>query len=376
MLYIVHAQYKPNTAPANRALSFFRGFSELGVKAHVLYLFPDAHQSKVEDVFPGITIEYLWDKHYIDHFLFKYVSYIRYILSFLRRLKRGDIVYVYAKADIMRLLVKRKGIKVFYELTEHPEVHPPYGKASSLKLKDFISHCKRVDGLFVISKGLKDYFVSQGIASNKISIVNMTVDSTRFNNIQKNTDVGSNIVFCGTIKNSIDGVDELIKSFALIASSYPSVNLHILGKIDETSKDYQVNLRLVKELNLDNRVVFFGAVPFAEVPQRLVDACVLALDRPNCQQAKYGFPTKLGEYLLSGNPVVVTAVGDIPCYLKDKENALLAKADSITSFAEKLSWALSHPTEAKVIGEKGKELALREFNYKDVVQKTIDLMGL
>ena len=376
MFYIVHALYRPNTAPANRALSFFRGFSEAGVKAHVLYFMPDTSYSKVKESFPGITIEYLWDKGYINHPIFKYVSYVKYLITFLRRLKKGDTVYVYAKADIMRLLVRRKDVKVFYELTEHPEVHPPYGKASKIKLKDFISHCKRVDGLFVISNGLKDYFISKGVAADKVSIINMTVDYTRFENLQKKNNGQSNIVFCGTIKNSIDGVDDLIKAFALISSSYPSVNLHILGRIDKTNKDYQDNVRLVETLNLSDRVVFTGAVPYNEVPQHLVDASVLALDRPDCLQAQYGFPTKLGEYLLSGNPVVVTAVGDIPYYLIDKENALLAKAGSPELFAEKLSWALSHPEEATMIGKKGRQLAQNEFNYRDVVRKVVELMGL
>lgn len=376
MLYIVHAQYKPNTAPANRALSFFRGFSDAGVKAHVLYFLPDESRSKVKETFPGITIEYLWDRHYFEHPLLKYVSYVRYLIAFLRRLKKGDIVYIYAKADIMRLLVGRKGVKVFYELTEHPEVHPPYGKASKLKLKDYLSHCKKVDGLFVISKGLKDYFVSKGVDAQKISIVNMTVDCTRFEGVMKNNDEPSDIVFCGSIKNSIDGVDELIKAFALIAPSYPFVNLRILGRIDEKNKDYQDNVRLVDSLKLKDRVVFTGAVPYEDVPQHLVNASVLALDRPDCKQAQYGFPTKLGEYLLSGNPVVVTEVGDIPYYLRDKENALLAVPGIPKFFAEKLSWALDHPDEAKQIGEKGKQLALKEFNYLEVVRETVKLMGL
>lgn len=38
----------------------------------------------------------------------------------------------------------------------------------------------KVDGMFVISTALKDYFVSCGLPKEKIEIVNMTVDSNRF----------------------------------------------------------------------------------------------------------------------------------------------------------------------------------------------------
>lgn len=70
------------------------------------------------------------------------------------------------------------------------------------------------------------------------------------------------------------------------------------------------------------------------MPQMLKNAEALVLDRPNSLQAQYGFPTKLGEYLLTGNPVVVTKVGDIPLYLKDGVSALLSEDRNPKEFAE------------------------------------------
>lgn len=376
MFYIIHAQYKPSTAPANRAFSYYRGLSELGIKAHVIYFMPDTKRSKVTEEFPGITFEYMWDRHYIDNPLLRYLSYVTYLVSFIKRLNKGDVVYIYAKSDIMRLSVGRKGIKVFYEITEHPEVYPPYGRASEKKLNDYIAHCKKLDGLFVISKGLKEYFISKGVDEAKISIANMMVDDTRFKNIKKNDSTEQRITFCGSIKNSINGVDELIKAFALVASKYPMAKLHILGRKDEYPQDYATDVKLVEDLGLSERVVFEGAIPYDEAPQWLVNSTILVLDRPDSLQAKYGFPTKLGEYLLSGNPVVVTSVGDIPYYLKDKVNALLSAPNLPEAFAEKLLWVLDNPEEAIVVGERGKRLALKEFNYKDVVRHLSERLGL
>jgi len=86
-------------------------------------------------------------------------------------------------------------------------------------------------------------------------------------------------------------------------------------------------------------------------------------------QAKHGFPTKLGEYLLTGNPVVVTTVGDIPGFLKDGESAVFAKPDEPESFSSRLNWVLDHKEEGIEIGERGKEVALKEFNYLIESQK-------
>ena len=39
--YILCDGYAPNQAYANHNMSFFRGFSELGVKAELIYIMPD-----------------------------------------------------------------------------------------------------------------------------------------------------------------------------------------------------------------------------------------------------------------------------------------------------------------------------------------------
>lgn len=376
MLYILYAQYKPSTAPTNRAMAFLRRLSEQGKEAHVIYFTPDANRAKVEESFPGITIEYLWERDYIDVPVLHYISYFRNLYTLKKRLHEGDKIYVYAKADLMRFFVGMKGIKVYYEITEHPEVHPPYGIAKTWALRDFFTHCKKLDGLFVISKGLKSYFAEQGVSNNKITLFNMIVDDSRFDGIGKQETETKSIVFCGSFKNSIDGVDALIKAFAIVAPQYPNVMLHILARVNRESKDFQVCEKLIEDYSLGSRVSFDGLVPYDEVPQRLKDASILALARPDCLQAKYGFPTKLGEYLLSGNPVVVTSVGEIPLYLADKRSALLAVPDSSEAFAEKLLWALNNPIEAALIGEKGKQVALEQFNYKSEVDKVINRLEL
>ena len=107
----------------------------------------------------------------------------------------------------------------------------------------------------------------------------------------------------------------------------------------------------------------------------LKNATILALDRPNNLQAKYGFPTKLGEYLQTGNPVVITRVGDIPIFFKDGESALIAEPENPESFAEKLCWAIEHPVEAREIGIKGKHVADIHFNSLLETKKIINVIN-
>ena len=89
----------------------------------------------------------------------------------------------------------------------------------------------------------------------------------------------------------------------------------------------------------------------------------MVLARPNNSQAKAGFPTKLGEYLASSKPVVITKTGEIPKYLVDKQSAYLAEPDDVGDFAARVIFALED-VNAEKIGATGYEVANRNFNYK------------
>ena len=151
---------------------------------------------------------------------------------------------------------------------------------------------------------------------------------------------------------------------------HPDVKLYIIGKTPDKD-DVSGNLKLIENLGVKSSVVFTGIVSAAEMPQILKNATVLALDRPDSLQAQCGFPTKLGEYLLTENPVVVTKVGDIPLFLKDGETALLSEERNPQEFSSKLLWALEHPEEAVEIGKAGAQVAMREFNYLNETKKII-----
>ena len=203
-------------------------------------------------------------------------------------------------------------------------------------------------------------------------MINMIVDTSRFLGIEKQSSE-KYIAYCGTASNNKDGVDELIRAFAILVSKHPDYKLYIIG--NTPSKDQRFgNLELVKSLGIEKNVVFTGIVSRDEIPQLLKNAEILALDRPDNLQAKYGFPTKLGEYLLTGNPVVVTNVGDIPLFLKNGISAFIADPQNAQSFADKLCWVIEHPKEAKVVGENGKRIAEMSFSYLTETKKLVNII--
>lgn len=360
-VYFIYSVFSPNSAANNRALAYLKALSELKYKVSVYFLLPDAQNSRMSEVFPGISLTYCWEKNFHRGRISKYLSYIRYLISIYRMVHPGDIVYLYGEVDLLMLLSSKKGVHVFHERTEHPFVHPPKGHLFRPSLKTYLKHCRKADGLFVISTCLRDYFIENGVPKDKITIVNSIVDISRFEGLQKQ-ESEPYFAYCGNGNNKKDKVDELIKVFARVASRHEDIKFYIIGPTKQVYKDEKDNVQLVHELGLDDRVVFTGMKPASEVPQLLVNAKALFLTRPDTLQNRAGFSTKLGEYLASGNTVVAAGVGDIPLYLKDRENAFVFKPGDFDAVDKAMEFILENPEEANKIGMVGKTTAERFFN--------------
>lgn len=367
MLYFFYYGLWPNTATGNRFLAFLKGFDELGVDATAVLL-TSYTGYRIQEKYSHVKVMYLWHDWPFARRVFNFLHRNIAFKFFLRRLKIGDSVFCYGSPEYLSKFVAKKGVRVFHERTEVPDVEPI---ANKKKQSDYLKACANLDGLFVISTALKSYFINKGLAADNIHIVNMTVDYNRFEGLKKNASAEKYIAYCGTASNNKDGVDELIKAFSIVAKKHQDVKLYIIGQTP-SADDKAGNIKLIDDLGIKEKVVFTGMVSAEKMPQLLKDAAVLALDRPDNPRAQNGFPTKLGEYLLTENPVVVTKVGDIPLFLEDGVSALLAEGRNPKVFSDKLCWALEHPVEASSIGKKGKDVAMQEFNYLSESKKIID----
>ncbi len=373
MIYFLYRSYVPNAASTNRALAYFHNLDRMKIPITVVYFLPDRDKSKVLEQFQYIKFKYYWDKFYINHSKLRYLSFYVYTKLFRHSLKIGDKVYVYGQTELCEAALKKKNVEVFFEVTECPEVSFPHTPIYKPSLKRHYKLCQSVNALFVISNHLKDYYFSKGVSKSRIHTINMVVDPARFENLEKVPSSYQYIAYCGSATNNKDGVDELIKAFSIFSKRHKDVFLYIIGPPPKEGEQGS-NRELARMLGVEDKVVFTGILPSSQVPQILKNALVLALDRPDNKQAKYGFPTKLGEYLLTGNPVVITEVGDIPSFFKDGESACIAPPNNPSAFAEKLCWIVENPAAAARIGGNGKDIALNYFNAETETQKLIKVI--
>lgn len=354
-------RFCPGEAWTNRILAYARGFAELGEEVVLCYIIADKERTKPNISIDSVKVVNLWES---DGFLarkFKVVSFIKNILRFIRCIKPGDILFLYGEYEYqLRIVswVKKKALS-YCEITEHPQIFG-LSKSAQQSRERRLKLLKKLDGLFVISQSLKNYYIEEGLDENKVHIINMFVDTNRFRGLRKTTDENY-IAYCGAVSYDKDGVNILIESFAKFYPRHKDYRLYIIGKSVEPLVIDQLK-DLAHELGVENSVVFTGAVDPKDMPQLLYNARILALARPDNLQAQNGFPTKLGEYLATGNPVVVTSVGEIPLFIKDKQNGFLAEPNP-ESFSEKLSWVADNYEDALRIGGKGRELTFSEFSY-------------
>ena len=362
-ILIITASYTPNTAFTNRLLAISKGLCQLEQEVELLIISKDridASSIGLKRLSVNIIRTNLGLSS-LDNLISLCKLYI-----YLKKQPKDTVILMLGCEFYLPIACSIPSLKIFHERTEHPDVVRSY---PSYWHNFYMNSLKKLSGLFVISTSLKKYFEDYGVKN--VSIINMIVDQGRFENVSRNHVKKSYIAFCGNGSNNKDGVDILIKAFAQLAGKYPEMYLKIIGP---APKDYSAgsNKALVRELQLEDRVEFTGITPAVLIPQMLVDAEVLALARPDSLQAQCGFPTKLGEYLLSGRPVVVTNVGDIPKFLEHKKSALIAKHSDIDDFARCLLWVLDNPIESQRIGAEGKNVALASFNYLKEAKKLLN----
>jgi len=230
---------------------------------------------------------------------------------------------------------------------------------------------KRIDALFAISYFLQEKYKTVVSKKAQVYLIPVIVDDKEIYKPEvKRT---RNLVYTGPLNQKKDGILTIIKSFTKIADEYKDINLIMTGNLEKSS-DREKILELVENSPFKERMCFKGFVSREELIVLLNSALALVLAKPISEQSDSCFPTKLGEYLASSNPIVITSTGEIPLYLKDGINAYIAEPSSGESFTEKLRELLNNPDKSKKIGEAGRKIAIENFNYLKISKKIIDII--
>jgi glycosyltransferase involved in cell wall biosynthesis len=385
LIFVSSDLYPDGGAATNRHMAYAKGLVETGHRVTFVLL---SNQNSIHHGFSDEGTIYIFA--FPEGYDYKNSNKFKKLFSQIKSIKAGILIIsqIHRKAKIDAIvlldtfvgvlipfiwLAKTNGIRVLHERTEYPHVVAGKKLIERINLYIYFSFIlRRFDGIYVISQALKNYFNQCLNYKIPIEIINMIVDPARFKVVDTlPIDTFKYIAYCGTLNSEKDGVDILVEAFedTLLSGKIPNdIKLLLIGDYIDEAFRTKLN-KIIEDNKYINNIIFTGKVERRKIPDLLNRASALVLARPNNKQSEGGFPTKLGEYLSTGKPVIITEVGEISHFLKDGYNAYIAKPGDVESFSEKIYEVFADYPRALEIGKNGRMLVENEFNYFNQAKK-------
>ena len=395
IIILTDSPFPIGLASTSRIIAYAGGFIDNGARVKVVCYRPTEKKNNVinkeiSGIYNHIPFIYSCNNNIIRNNIISrnianFISIFR-VVSTISKYNKNDKVHailLYSKyfmiSLIFRLFTSRHNIIFLKEENEYPEVvfknTTIFHRFYIYLYSKFIY--KLFDGFLIITDTLLDYINPRKQKKALALKVPIIVNRDRFDSITNHLN-NENITFCGYIGWNNEGVNKegvpiLIDAFKIVKKKYSGIKLQIIG-YSPYPEDFDKINNQIKNLGLENDVIILKGINSTEILGYLVESKILVLARPSSRQSSGGFPTKLGEYLMTGKPVVVTNVGEIEYYLKDGVNAYISEPNSSVKFAEKLLEVLDNYDSALKIGQKGKETAIKEFDNVRCAKNILDFI--
>jgi len=374
-------------APTNRILAYSKGLLENGATIDIINPFPsDLLKNNFREndfgTYQGLKYKYISGRYKSRYKFFRAISFFSgyrkirgYITTLqsiymMNRIKKYDCIIISTDHiptlfvfSIISRIIHAKSIFIFDEYPI-PIRHKLKEKIPSWKNFLFKLVLNKIDAYISISEELKNYFCKRSM--KKTLILPVIVDISRFEKKIDNTTVSKRKFLCymGNMELSKDDVDNIIKAFSIIANSYTEIDLFLYG--NPTTNSNIVLEKLIQDLGMQDRIFLKGKVSGFDVPDILLNAHILVSSQPDTIRASGGFPTKLGEYLSTGVPALLTNVGENANYVKENEHVFFAKPQDPLNYAEKLKYILDNYEFALQVAQKAKAFVFD--NYSHIIQ--------
>lgn len=192
-------------------------------------------------------------------------------------------------------------------------------------------------------------------------LVPVLVDPDRFHVQHTVGSIQKKIVYLGAISEKKDGLFELVE--ILKNDQVDNLSVDIIG-----SGSGRIKAKLNSAINaagLNRKITLHPPVAGSMVPGVLGNYDYALLLRPLNTQTKYGFSTKLGEYLAAGLPVIYTDVGDNTLFLKNGVHGFLTPFPLLNNGAGVLKEAVAISAEhLQIMRKETVRLVKENFDYR------------
>lgn len=206
----------------------------------------------------------------------------------------------------------------------------------------------------VVNPCNKPYIIMEGLVD-----VNMAMCGEDVKKVDEDV-----IMYAGAIREQY-GVKTLLEGFS--AYRNPKARLWIFGDGDYVES-------VVCTAKRDERIKYWGSVPINCVVENELRAKLLINPRPNCREfAKYSFPSKNMEYMVSGTPVLTTKLPGMPKEYHEYVFTIDGNESQDITKALEYVFSLSEDT-LKFMGDQAKRFVLEKKNNFVQAKRILDLL--
>ncbi len=171
------------------------------------------------------------------------------------------------------------------------------------------------------------------------------------------------IMYVGNLED-YQGIDLLLRAFALVSRKHFHVDLVIIGGVKVDIQKYK---QKAQALGIEGIVCFLGPQPLGQLSSFLSQADILVSPRVKGQNT----PMKLYSYLQSGKPIVAT---NILTHTQVLDDTVAVLAEPVPEgFANQLLWLFEHKDIGHARGLAGKKMVEEKFSHETFRQKVNEL---
>jgi len=227
---------------------------------------------------------------------------------------------------------------------------------------------RHADAVTTICQGLRNDIISRGIAANKVTVIANAVDIERFSfgveadsGLRKELGLeGKKVLgFIGSFY-AYEGLPLLLDALPKMLQYSADIRLLLVGGGPQEA----LIKRRVKELGLEQEVIFTGRVPHDQVQAYYNQVEIFVYPRLAMRLTELVTPLKPLEAMAQGRLVVASDVGGHKELIRDRENGCLFKAGDADDLAETVVGLLSTESNWPALKRAGREYVETERNWQ------------
>jgi PEP-CTERM/exosortase A-associated glycosyltransferase len=299
------------------------------------------------------------------------------------RAERPDILHAHSPClnGLAALKAGRAlGIPVVYEVRAFWEdAAVDHGTATENGLRYKLTRAlethvlKRADQVTCICEGLRQDIVARGVPADKVTVIPNAVDIAQFPMLGARDAAleetlglrGKQVLgFIGSFY-AYEGLDLLLAALPAILEVRPDTRLLLVGG----GPQEQALKAQAASLGIEDKIVFTGRVPHAQVPaySSLVDAFVFP--RKSMRLTELVTPLKPLEAMAQGRVVLASDVGGHKELIEHGRTGYLFRHDDVTDLARCASQALADPAALAQVIANGRAFVENERNWRASVRR-------